>query len=271
MGLVPQQEREHSDQALSWAKSIVKENLDLEKILKISAQKTSAGPAPFPDQTKDNHIKLKRAPRIGYILDRSFWFYYPENLHQLKEMGALLKRIDSISDQELPELDALYIGGGFPETQARSLADNTTFRLSLKKAIEKGLPVYAECGGLMYLGQSLLLDNNEYPMVGALPIKLVLKKKPQGHGYTILRTMRPNIYYPVGETIKGHEFHYSKAIVTSEEDITFAFSVERGHGVDGKRDGFCKNNLLATYTHIHAAGNRVWAKNFINAATCRGK
>jgi len=103
-------------------------------------------------------------------------------------------------------------------------------------------------------------------MVGALPLKSVLEKKPQGHGYTILETTRHNPYYQVGEVIKGHEFHYSKAVMTNEEDVNFVFKVSRGHGVDGLRDGLCKKNLLATYTHIHAAGNPGWSKSVFRAA-----
>ena len=163
-------------------------------------------------------------------------------------------------------MDALYIGGGFPETQAQALANNQSFRNALREKIEKGLRVYAECGGFMYLGESLLVDRKTYPMVGALPIKFILQKRPQGHGYTVLEVDRQNPYYPVGELLKGHEFHYSKAVMTNEEDVNFVFKVSRGRGVDGQRDGLCKKNLLATYTHIHAAGDPRWANSVFRAA-----
>jgi cobyrinic acid a,c-diamide synthase len=146
------------------------------------------------------------------------------------------------------------------------LADNRTFRDSLKGAIENGLPVYAECGGFMYLGKGLVVNGNSYPMVGAVPVEFILKKSPQGHGYTVLEVDHPNPYYPVGEIIKGHEFHYSRAVVTPEEDVNFAFRVARGRGVDGERDGIFKKNLLATYTHVHAAGNCLWARGLFRAA-----
>jgi cobyrinic acid a,c-diamide synthase len=181
-------------------------------------------------------------------------------------MGAVLVEIDAISQNELPPLDALYIGGGFPETQAQALTDNPIFRETLKKAIEKGLPVYAECGGFMYLGECLIVDGKTYPMVGALPIRFILDNKPQGHGYTVLEVSGSNPYYPVGEIVKGHEFHYSKAVVTDEEGVSFAFRVRRGRGVDGERDGVCKKNLFGTFTHIHAAGNPLWAKSLFKAA-----
>ena len=107
----------------------------------------------------------------------------------------------------------------------------------MRKEIEKGLPVYAECGGLMYLGETLVVAGNAYPMVGALPILFTLQKKPQGHGYTILEADQTNPYYPVGATIRGHEFHYSKAVIKEDQDLDFVFKISRGRGVDGKRDG----------------------------------
>ena len=205
-------------------------------------------------------------PRIGVIRDKSFWFYYPENLNHLETIGAQLVEINSLVDRELPAIDALYIGGGFPETQAQALADNVTFRTALKQKIEEGLPVYAECGGLMYLGKALVVDGKDFPMVGALPLSLILEKKPQGHGYTILEVTGPNPYYPVSEVLKGHEFHYSKAVLHPSEDTRTVFKVLRGDGVDGKKDGLCRKNVLATYTHIHAGGNREWARRLVRVA-----
>jgi cobyrinic acid a,c-diamide synthase len=205
-------------------------------------------------------------PRIGVIRDRSFWFYYPENLEQLKDLGAILVEVDSTEAKELPDLDALYIGGGFPETQAEALADNRTFRDSLKDRIETGLPVYAECGGLMYLAESLVVNEKTYPMVAALPLRCVMEKKPQGHGYTILEVTGQNPYYPVGETLRGHEFHYSRPLLDEAKNIRSVFKVHRGRGLDGERDGLVKKNLLATYTHLHAAGNTLWGKNLFGQA-----
>ena len=134
-----------------------------------------------------------------------------------------------------------------------------------------GLPVYAECGGFMYLGERLLLKDRIYPMTGALPVDFVLHKKPQGHGYTVLQVKTPNPYYPVNTILKGHEFHYSEPIVTDKRSVDFAFKVNRGHGIDKAVDGMIKNNVLATYTHIHAAGNTDWAKSMTRIAAKRSK
>ena len=116
------------------------------------------------------------------------------------------------------------------------------------------------------MGKNLLLDGRTYPMVGALPVDFVLQKKPQGHGYTILEVVRPNPYYPVMEILKGHEFHYSKAVLTKKATTEFLFKVKRGHGIDGQGDGMCRKNLLATYTHLHAAGCPMWAQGLFSAA-----
>jgi cobyrinic acid a,c-diamide synthase len=265
MGLVPFQERDQAEKAIAWTREVVTENLNLDDIWEI-AHSAEGIVHPTGEQKREPAIAAEDAPRIGFIRDKSFWFYYPENLDQLKQMGANLIEINAITDNTLPHLDALYIGGGFPETQAQALADNRTFRNALRAEIEKGLPVYAECGGLMYMGESLFVDGKTYPMVGALPIVFTLTKKPQGHGYTVLEVDQSNPYYPVGKTLKGHEFHYSKPEMTNEQGITFAFKATRGNGIIGQRDGICRKNLLGTYTHIHAAGDTQWASNFFRNA-----
>jgi len=266
MGLVPHMESNHAMKAVKWAMSVVEENLDLDILLRIAHSAE-----PLPEMARQGEegsdtLQIPDPPRIGFIKDDSFWFYYPENMTHLERLGAELVEINSITDKKLPELDALYIGGGFPETKAKLLANNKRFRYSLNRMIEKGLPVYAECGGLIYLGESLHMNGHIYPMVGALPLEFVMDEKPQGHGYTILDVVGENPYYSVGEVIKGHEFHYSMPVITKPEEINSVFKVKRGYGLDGERDGLVKKNLLATYTHVHAGGNRIWGKNFFKVA-----
>jgi cobyrinic acid a,c-diamide synthase len=271
MGLVPYQEREHAEKAVSWAKAAVKNHLQLDEIFETASKSRDIDYAAQDSGAAMERDPASPSPRIGFIRDTSFWFYYPENLEQLERLGAELVEINAISDALLPSLDALYIGGGFPETQAQLLSDNRSFRTSLKEAIDTGLPVYAECGGFMYLGERLILDDKAYPMVGALPVDFVLQSRPQGHGYTILEVERPNPYYPVGQTLKGHEFHYSKAVLTDSQEARFAFSVSRGFGVDGTHDGMVNGNLLATYTHVHAAGTPLWSRSLYRAAVDQKK
>jgi cobyrinic acid a,c-diamide synthase len=266
MGLIPYQERPYAEKAVEWATGVVEKNLDLGALRKLALEAEPLEGSIFSTQTQALPVSEETGLRIGVIQDSSFWFYYPENLDQLKDLGATLIPLDSIRDRGIPDLDALYIGGGFPETQAHGLADNISFKETLKQRIEAGLPVYAECGGLMYLGDHLFVDGNTYPMVGALPVSFILEKKPQGHGYTVLEVSRENPYYEVGETLRGHEFHYSKAVMKDPEKSRAVFKVLRGWGLDGKRDGLCTKNLLAMYSHLHAGGNRRWAQTFAKRA-----
>lgn len=265
MGLVPCQERAQAEKAIEWARTVAEDHLDLDRLWNIAHTSESIDTSVNYSSGQINKKGVGQ-PRIGFIRDCSFWFYYPENLEKLKELGADLVEVNSIEDRVLPDLDALYIGGGFPETKAELLAQNIHFKESLKNMIEKGLPVYAECGGLIYLGESLFAEGNEYPMVGALPVKFVMEKKPQGHGYTIMEADSENPYYSEGEIIKGHEFHYSRPVIGEEDQINTAFNVKRGHGFDGKRDGIYRKNLFATYTHIHSAGYSQWGERFVQKA-----
>lgn len=285
MGLVPHQEQRHALEAIRWAREVAVKYLDMAAIRIISAGKDLGAPtvlrraAPHPDpfpipenRSRPETAAGGRAPvRIGVIRDRVFWFYYPENLEALVTAGARLVEVDSLSDASLPPLDALYIGGGFPETQPEQLSSNTMFMKSLRDEARSGLPIYAECGGFMYLGENLHVKGRVYPMAGVLPVDFVLREKPRGHGYTILETTGPNPYFGVGEIIKGHEFHYSDPVVTCEKDLEFAFKVRRGHGIDGERDGMCRGNVLGVYTHIHAAGDPAWAAAIVEAARSAGR
>ena len=266
MGLVPYLESSYAEKAIEWARGVVEGYIDLQATWELAHSVEALESAGEDVTEQELPTVASGTPRIGVIRDKAFWFYYPENLDQLKALGSQVVEVSAMTDKELPDLDALYIGGGFPETQAEALASNQTFRDSLKEMIDKGLPVYAECGGLMYLGESLLVDGKAYPMVGALPIVFVLEKKPQGHGYTILDVVGENPYYPVGTQLKGHEFHYSRPVVRQPEDITPVFAVRRGNGLDGQKDGLCTKNLLATYTHLHAGGTALWGRSLFKAA-----
>ena len=131
--------------------------------------------------------------------------------------------ISALDDPVLPpHLGALYIGGGFPETHARALAENLSFRNSVKAAAQAGLPIYAECGGLMYLGEHIQVGSDKFPMVGVFPYDFVMGKKPQGHGYTILEVARDNPYFPRGAVLKGHEFHYSQMVPDTAPEVPMA-------------------------------------------------
>jgi cobyrinic acid a,c-diamide synthase len=205
-------------------------------------------------------------PRIGVIRDAAFQFYYPENLNALEAAGAEIVMVSALTDPGLPELDGLYIGGGFPETHAQILAENEGFRHDVRRMAEGGLPIYAECGGLMYLGESLVFDGVTYPMAGVFPVIFGFSKRPEGHGYTVYKVERANPFFQIGLEVRGHEFHYSSVLSWKGQPEDLAFRVARGIGFSGTRDGLTYKNTLATYSHVHALGTPSWAKAMVEAS-----
>ncbi len=269
MGLTPFQEHPDVGKVISHTAEIARKYLDLDAIWEIAngAKNLGQRQKAIGERRKGRAEEDESIVTIGIIRDSAFQFYYPENFEELGKRGAELIEISALREKTLPDIDALYIGGGFPETNAIALAQNTAFRKSLRKAVEGGLPVYAECGGLMYLGSQLLLGDKKYPMTGVLPLIFNLEKKPQAHGYTIVEVTSKNPFYPKGTVLKGHEFHYSRAIeIKGKEGIDFSFTMKRGLGIRDGRDGVCYKNVLATYTHLHAYGSPEWAEGLVKRA-----
>jgi len=203
--------------------------------------------------------------RIGYLVDRAFTFYYPENLEALRRAGAELVPVSAVEDRELPRVDGLYLGGGFPETQAQALAENVPFKASLRAAIDKGLPTYAECGGLMYLGESFAWDGAQHEMTSVLPLRLTVGRRPQGHGYEEVTVTRPTAFFEVGTRLRGHEFHYS-SVVHGLGEVETAYRVGRGTGLGRGVDGVVLPNGLASYLHLHALSAPEWAPALVRRA-----
>jgi cobyrinic acid a,c-diamide synthase len=262
LGLVPPEEHAQLNDAVAGAAQIAEAHLDLDAIWALARRAPSLSvPAPASRATPSG-----TSVRVGVFRDAAFQFYYPDNLEALVRDGATLVEISPLEDAALPDVDALYIGGGFPETAAAAIADNQTFRASVRHAIDAGLPVYAECGGAVFLGDRLEMDGHSYPMAGALPAVFGFGQKPQGHGYVELETLEPNPFFAVGESLRGHEFHYTYLETLDMADVTFAFGLHRGHGFDGRRDGLCRRNVLASYTHVHACGTPRWAPAVVAAA-----
>jgi cobyrinic acid a,c-diamide synthase len=260
MGLTPFHEHPETDHAIGSAQKLAEQYLDLNGLWDAA---TSAPALALTAAMQDAATSVKKVV-IGVIRDKAFQFYYPDNIEALEQCGAVIREINAITDAALPaDIHALYIGGGFPETQAAELAGNGSFCSSLRDAVEQGLPVYAECGGLIYLGRSLALEGRQYPMSGVLPLDFVLEKKPQAHGYAVLEGGETFF----GKTIKvrGHEFHYSRA-VNVDASADMEYRVERGSGLDGSRDGFRHRNVIAAYTHLHALATPEWAPAFVQKA-----
>lgn len=261
LGMIPHQEYQGSEDALALLVETVRDNIDLQAIMdKMVVVSTRKQQAVSYDEGKD-------VVKIGILRDAAFQFYYSENLEALERAGAEIVPINAMTAQTLPEIDGLYIGGGFPETSAKELAANEQFRNSVKRAAEEGLPIYAECGGLIYLGQSIELDGESYPLTGVFPIHFGMSEKPQAHGYSIFKVTGNNPFYPLGATLKGHEFRYSTIKKWDGKSEELSVSMERGAGFVEKKDGLTKNNVFALYTHVHADGTGEWAEGLVTV--CR--
>ena len=287
MGLIPTSEHAWAKESIAAASQMASAYLDLDALAEVASCKQPS--IPFADYadlrrlsnhsihpSSSNHPiihpfnKQSSSPRIGIIKDSAFQFYYPENIEALISAGAEPVFISPLSSNKIPPVDAIYIGGGFPETHAEKLAENVEFRKELKSLAEDGLPIYAECGGLMYLGETLITGKKSYPMAGVLPVVFGLSGRPQGHGYTIIKVKRENPYFKVGTELRGHEFHYSKVLEWKGDDNDLVFCMKRGRGLINKSDGLCYKNVLATYTHLHALGTPEWAEAMVsNAISCQ--
>lgn len=265
LGMIPHQEYVDSNQALNYLANLIDENVDLERVAEIMAPVQEDGSPLMPAAGSGK----KENVRIGILQDTAFQFYYSENLEALERFGADLVYINALTDNHLPELDGLYIGGGFPETSAKDLAANDSFRTSVKDAAAAGLPIYAECGGLIYLGHSIMIGDKEYPLTGVFPVRFGMSVKPQAHGYSIFKVEKKNPFYPIGLEVKGHEFRYSTVLNWGGSEDQLVLKMKRGKGFMGGRDGLVKNNVFALYTHVHADGTREWAEGFIQRCTLR--
>lgn len=240
---------------------IVKKYVDLSRIIDLSRFVK-----PVSSVSKEKKIQ-PRTPiiKLGIAKDPAFTFYYPENLNSLCIAGANLIPFNTLFDRELPQVDGLYLGGGFPEIFIDALSENKSLRKDIKSLIEKGMPVYAECGGLMYLSKSISYKGITREMVNALDCDIRVFEKPQGHGYVILQSTANNKWFNFDEEVRGHEFHYSQVINsnTSIRELDFGYQLIRGKGVNGKNDGIIYKNVIASYTHFHSIGTPQWAEQFV--------
>ncbi len=262
LGVTPLQEYENAEGAVCTLADLVRSHFDIEAVTAAMHRMPVTAVA-----DSSSGVSTKKDVVIGVLRDMAFQFYYEENLEMLKNQGAQLVTIDAISSKYLPDtLDGLYIGGGFPETSARQLAENTSFREAIRKAAEAGLPIYAECGGLIYLGRSICMEGQSYPLTGVFPVDFGLSTKPQAHGYSAFSVEGENSFYPVGTEIKGHEFRYSTVEQWDGTDDDLVLKMGRGTGFINGRDGLKKNNVLAMYTHVLAPGTPLWAEGLLRAA-----
>lgn len=267
LGLMPANEAAQAEQLIAGIAERVASQVDLERLLAITA---TDKPLPPPPATE---ICSARKLRVAIAQDAAFGFYYTDDLEAFTAAGAELIPFDTLKDAHLPACDALFIGGGFPESFLAALSANKTLHEEIRAAISAGLPTYAECGGLMYLSRSITWRNESQAMVGIIDGEVVMHDKPIGRGYVILE---PDATHPWRNTVAdngaafwskvhAHEFHYSE-IRSLPSDTHYAYTVKRGHGVDGQHDGIVIHNLLASYTHLRAVAGCNWPAHFIQFA-----
>jgi cobyrinic acid a,c-diamide synthase len=244
--------------------ALVAAQVDLDRVLAVARAAPPLAAIPFGGAP----VPPSGPPaRVAIARDAAFGFYYPGDLDALRAAGAELVAFDALRDKRLPQVDGLFIGGGFPEMHMDALAANRDLRADLRRAIEAGMPAYAECGGLMYLARGIEWNGRRAEMVGAIPADIVMHARPVGRGYVHLReTGRspwPQSSSPHMQPIRAHEFHYS-SIENLPAGTEFAYEVERGHGIDGRHDGIVHKNLLASYAHLRDVAGNPWARRFVD-------
>lgn len=267
LGLVACPELGDADARVREMGRIVGAQLDLPALRAAAASAADAFPPLAPPASREPDV------RIAIARDRAFSFYYADDLAALEAAGAELVPFDTLHDTRLPRADALFIGGGFPETCMEQLEANGAMRAAVRTAIEGGMPAYAECGGLMYLARSIQWQGRSARMAGVIPGDAVMRPRPVGRGYVHLRetAAMPWPGGAPGAEVRGHEFHHS-ALDHLPAGLEFAWQVERGHGIDGGRDGLRLHNLLASYTHLRSAAGTDWAPRFVAfARACRAR
>lgn len=258
LGLVTPFEHKERAEAIENAQKIVQEYIDLKKVLDIANSANDIYLTNYPAEA----TRHPKQVRIAYFWDKAFCFYYKENLEALEHYGAELVPISPIKDTSLPDVDGVYIGGGFPETNADELSSNVKFLEDFRKKVLNGLPVYAECGGLMFLAEKLVY-NDDYKFAGVLPITVSMSSRPIGHGYFEGIVDSENPYYSKGTLLRGHEFHYSY-ISEIKGELQTVVKVNRGTGCIDDRDGIIFGNVFASYFHLHHLGTPFWAKEFLS-------
>jgi len=258
LGLMPNHELDDAAQRVNTMGELIAIGVNLDRLLSVANQSIK------PAQSEKVTVVASPSPtnkdlRIGIAQDKAFGFYYQDDLLAFENAGVELVPFDTLQDAALPDVDGIFIGGGFPEMFMPLLEGNVILRQRLHAAIEDGLPVYAECGGLMYLARSI---------VGAIPADVQMHSKPIGRGYVELETTSntpwalPGSAVETNTAIKGHEFHYS-SLENIAPDMQYAYRVKRGHGADGKHDGLLYKNVLASYAHLHHNASSQWVEQFV--------
>ena len=277
LGLTTPDEMAAVDETIDRLRRAVEQGVDLDRALELSrnaaaTRMATAEPtgSPVPDDGRGTP-GVKRDVRIAVARDAAFGFYYPDDLEALEQAGAEVVFFSALRDARLPDADALFIGGGFPETHMPELAANGGLQAEIRRAAAAGLPIYAECGGLMYLTRSITWGSQAFDMVGFIPADTIMHATPQGRGLVALEetdgALWPRVEKPAaegGRRIPAHEFHHA-SLEHLGPATRFAYRVIRGRGIDGRHDGIVKGNVLASFSHLRSTERSgCWAGRFVS-------
>jgi cobyrinic acid a,c-diamide synthase len=264
LGLMTQIDQGFTDDTIHRLADLIEAGIDLDRL---AAAAVGAVPATVPVKPT-----IERRARIGVAWDNAFCFYYPDNLDLLTAAGAELIYFSPMRDAALPDdIDGLYLGGGYPELYAPQLSQNADLRRQIHRASRDGMPIYAECGGLMYLGRSLLdLERNRYPMTGCFPLESRMLPRLKSLGYREIQLVDESPLGPAGLTVRGHEFHYSE-IIEIDTSLDRTYRVTRGNAADAYREGYRFQNTLGSYMHLHFGSRPECARHFVEKCSTYGR
>lgn len=264
LGLVPAPENKELKKQIKPLAELVREGIDLKELLELAKS------APHWDYKYENiYNPEQKKVRLGVARDEAFNFYYQDSLNFLEDLGAELVYFSPLRDQRLPDnIHGLYLGGGFPELFLDTIEANQGMRESIIKADEEGLPIYAECGGFMYLLEELEnFEGETYQGIGLIPAKGRMINKLAALGYVKGIAQHSSILTSTDTIVKGHEFHWSEINGLPEDNI--AYKLLGGRGEDYRREGYVRDNLFASYLHLHFRSNPEVAKNLLKACAKR--
>ncbi len=267
LGLLPANEAPGAEAMIGRLADAVEENVDLDQLIDIAGKAAPAEAAtPMATQVREPDL------RIAIARDAAFGFYYADDLEAFAAAGAEVVFFDALQDDRLPDADALFIGGGFPETQMAALEANAGLLGDIREKLTAGMPAYAECGGLMYLARSIAWQGAKHEMIGVIPADVVVGPRPKGRGYMLLQESGAGLWRAVSGNISAqfpaHEFHYA-ALENLPQGQTFAYRVRRGEGIDGRHDGLVIGNLVATFAHQRNTAANPWVGRFVEfVRTC---
>ncbi len=255
LGLMPANETGRSEAMIKTIANHINDSVDIKQLLSVSTKESS--------KSATKAIKVEKILRIAVAKDSAFGFYYADDVDAFEALGVDIHYFDTTKDSKLPEVDGLFIGGGFPEMKLEVLSKNKSLLADIEQKIIQGLPTYAECGGLMYLTNSITFNGKKHAMAGVIDADTIMTKRPVGRGYVELEPRDNHPWQGVSEKIYAHEFHYSK-LENINPNTRYGYKVLRGVGVDNNQDGILFNNLLATYSHLRNVGGNRWVEQFVD-------